>query len=158
MTLRNSQRGRSSRSPAVRVATVADVPSLFDVRTSVVENYQSVEELARLGVTLESVADMLRSNSRAWVGEEDDHVVAFSMANAAEATVFAMFVRPGSDGQGWGRALMIEAEHWLFDRGCEEIWLLTDGPAISFYQHLGWRNEGVQTDGQTRFTKRRDSA
>lgn len=142
----------------IRIARPADVPSLFDVRTSVRENYQSVEDLARVGVTPETVATMLDGEGRGWVAEENGKIVAFSMADAAQATVFAMFVQPGYEGKGLGRALMDEAEQWLFARGCDEIWLLTDrNPSVranGFYQHLGWRNDGVQEDGQVRYTKR----
>jgi len=115
----------------------------------------SVEALARVGITPDSVTAMLSGNGRAWVAEEDGRIVAFSMADACEATVFAMFVQPGHEGKGLGRRLMTEAEQWLFSQNCDEIWLLTAGRARGFYQHLGWRNEGIQEDGQTRYTKRR---
>jgi len=103
---------------------------------------------------------MLDGEGRGWVAEENGRIVAFSMADAAQATIFAMFVQPGYEGKGLGRALMDEAERWLFARGCDEIWLLTDrNPRVranGFYQHLGWRNDGVQEDGQVRYTKRRE--
>src|SRR4030095_2243238 len=96
--------------PHIRVASEADVESLFDIRTSVRENHQSRADLARVGVTPESVAEMLRSSSRAWIAPEGRQDVAFSMANAPEATVFAMFVRPEFEGRGLGRILMQAAE------------------------------------------------
>jgi GNAT superfamily N-acetyltransferase len=143
----------------IRVATDRDVESLFDIRTSVLENHQSREDLACIGITPQSVAQMLRSSSRAWIASEAGHDVAFSMANAVEATIFAMFVRPASEGRGLGRVLMKEAEEWLFAQGCTEIWLLTDANprvrASGFYRHLGWEDAGVQDDGQVKFTKRR---
>lgn len=142
----------------VRTATEADVEALFEVRTSVRENHQGLEELAGLGVTPESVAAMLRATARAWVAEEDGRALAFSMADAAEGTVFAMFVRPGHEGRGLGRTLMREAEGWLFAAGWSEIWLLTGGdPALrahGFYRRLGWESAGVQPDGQLRYVKR----
>ena len=138
----------------IRIAVPADVPCMFDVRTSVAENHMSVEALARVGITPDSVTAMLSGDGRAWVAEEDGKIVAFSMADASDATVFAMFVHPGHEGKGLGRALMTEAEQWLFSQDCDEIWLLTAGLATGFYQHLGWRNEGIQEDGQIRYTKR----
>ena len=146
----------------IREAAETDVEALFRVRTSVRQNHQSREELAALGVTPESVAAMLATTARAWVAEEEGTAVAFSMADASQGTVFAMFVRPGWEGRGLGRALMREAEAWLFARGCAEIWLLTGGdPALrahGFYRHLGWRGTGVQPDGQLRYSKRREDA
>jgi len=94
----------------VRVATESDVEALFDIRTSVHENHQSLEELAAIGVTPASVGEMLRTTSRAWLAEVDGQPVAFSMADAQQGTIFAMFVRPGYEGFGLGRALMQETE------------------------------------------------
>lgn len=146
-------------SAQIRIAREEDVETLFDIRTSVRENHQSRQELAEIGVTHESVAALLRTNGRAWIGIEDGVAVAFSMANAEEATIFAMFVRPGHEGRGWGRRLMDEAEEWLFAHGHHEIWLLTGAdPAIranGFYRHLGWRVDGVQPDGQMKYIRRR---
>jgi GNAT superfamily N-acetyltransferase len=106
----------------IRIATDADIPAIFDVRTSVRENHLSLDALADLGITPASVAEMLRSTMRAWVAEDDGgEVVAFAMADAAEATVFAIFVRPDHEGRGLGRRLMREAESWLFASGCKEI-------------------------------------
>ena len=143
----------------IRVATEADVESLFDIRTSVLENHQSRADLARVGVTPETVAQMLHSSSRAWVASERKQDVAFSMADASDATVFAMFVRPAFEGRGLGRILMKRAEEWLFEQGCVEIWLLTDANrdvrANGFYRHLGWDDAGIQQDGQVKFTKTR---
>lgn len=143
----------------IRRATGADVEALFDVRTSVRENHQSRQELAAIGVTPESVAEMLRTTSGAWLAEEDGRALAFSMADAAQGTVFAMFVRPGHEGRGLGRTLLHEAERWLFSRGWEEIWLLTGSDpalrAVGFYLHLGWKAAGLQADGQTKYVKRR---
>ncbi|MNC95842.1 putative acetyltransferase [compost metagenome] len=80
------------------------------------------------------------------------------MADAQKAMVFAMFVRPGFQRRGFGRALMREAENWLSAQGCADAWLLTgDEPgarAPGFYEHLGWSNVGKQGDGQFQYVKR----
>ena len=143
----------------IRRASPDDVELLFDIRTSVRENHQSREELATIRVTPESVAEMLRGTWRGWVAEVDGEAVGFSIADAAEGTVFAMFVRPGREGLGAGRALMREAEDWLFSQGWDRIWLLTGSdPALranGFYRHLGWTEAGWGSDGQVRFVKAR---
>lgn len=143
----------------IRIATSSDIDDLFDIRTSVRENYQSREELAALGVTPASIATMLASSSRAWIAEVDTRPAAFAMADAEQATVFAMFVRPEYEGRGLGRLLMREAENWLFSQGLPEIWLLTGSDARlrahGFYQRLGWSPVGVHPDGQIKYVKRR---
>lgn len=143
----------------IRIATEADVETLFDIRTSVTQNHQSREELAAIGVTPQAIGEMFRTTSRAWIAEDGSEALAFAMADAAEGTVFAMFVRPGNEGRGLGRALMHEAESWLFAEGWDEIWLLTGSDpalrAVGFYLRLGWTAVGAEPDGQTRYVKRR---
>lgn len=144
---------------SIREASAADVDDLFDIRTSVHENHQGLEELASIGVTHDSVRGLLGVDARAWVASVDGRAVAFSMANRPERTVFAMFVRPGYEGRGLGRALMNRAEAWLFANGADEIWLKTGSdPALrahGFYRHLGWKEDGPTVDGQVRYVRRR---
>jgi GNAT superfamily N-acetyltransferase len=141
----------------IRPATPDDVELLFDIRTSVLENHQSRAELASIGVTPRTVEEMLRTTARAWVAEVEGRAMGFSMADGAEGTVFAMFVRPGWEGRGAGRALMREAEAWLFAEGWDEIWLLTSrDPALranGFYRRLGWTQAEWGADGQVKYVK-----
>ena len=141
----------------IRVAVLTDVPALFYVRTGVRENHMSLESLAAMDITPETIAVMLSGEGRGWVGEDHGTVVAFAMADAAEATIFAMFVHPDFEGRGFGHLLMDKAEQWLFAQGCTEIWLRTARNqkirANGFYQRLGWTNQGVQEDGQNQYTK-----
>jgi GNAT superfamily N-acetyltransferase len=143
----------------IREAQLEDIETLFNIRTSVIENHQSREELATLGITPETVAEMLQSDCRAWIAEIDQQPIAFSMANAAEKTIFAMFVLPSFEGRGAGRALMQQAEQWLWSQGVEEIWLLTGNDsnlrAYGFYLHLGWTPVDIQPDGQIKFLKKK---
>jgi GNAT superfamily N-acetyltransferase len=142
---------------SLRLATPADIPAIFKVRTSVRENHMSLEELATLDITPETLPDMLQGSGRGWVVEAEAQIVAFAMVNASEATVFALFVLPDYEGQGIGKRLMHAAEHWLFEQGCTQVWLLTDSHrevrANGFYRHLGWDDDGIQDDGQVRFIK-----
>ncbi|MEL6764636.1 MAG: GNAT family N-acetyltransferase, partial [Cyanobacteria bacterium J06607_6] len=109
----------------IRTARPSDIETLFDIRTSVIENYQSREEIAALGITPDSVAAMLATDCQAWLTEVDDRPVGFAIANATAATILGLFVLPGSEGQGAGRALMQAAEAWLWSNHLEEIWLVT---------------------------------
>ena len=93
-----------------RIATPADVPELFRIRTSVRENHQSERELAALGVTRESVLQMLESGqARAWCAIEGGAVVGFSMARRSERDLFALFVLPEFEGRGIGSSLLNHA-------------------------------------------------
>jgi N-acetylglutamate synthase-like GNAT family acetyltransferase len=125
----------------IREAQIEDIETLFNIRTSVIENHQSREELVTLGITPETVAEMLQTDCRAWIAEIDEQPIAFSMANGA------------------GRALMQQAEQWLWSQGVEEIWLLTGNDsnlrAYGFYLHLGWTPVDIEPDGQIKFLKKK---
>ena len=142
------------------MATVADIPALFTVRTSVRENHLDLAQLAERGVTPGSMRAMITGgDARAWVVEEDAEVVAFSMADARTGTVFALFVRPGAQGRGNGRALLDAAERWLFDAGWETIWLQTGRDphirAHRLYRAAGWTLVGEAEHEDVRYEKQR---
>lgn len=145
----------------IRIAQPEDVEVLFEIRTSVRENYQSREEIAELGITPESITSMLQTDCCAWIAEIENKPIAFSIANATEQTIFGLFVLPKFEGRGAGRAVMQQAEIWLWQQGAAEIWLLTgNNPqlrAYGFYLHLGWIEEGVQPSGEMKFVKRRSA-
>ncbi|WP_225910662.1 GNAT family N-acetyltransferase [Thermoleptolyngbya sichuanensis] len=162
----------------MRPAQATDIEALFDIRTSVVENHQSREEIAALGITPASVAHMLDTDCCAWVAEMNAEVktkmnpgspnppahrlAGFAIANATEKTIFGLFVLPAYEGHGIGRSLLQAAEDWLWSAGCAEIWLVTGNDptlrAYGFYLHLGWTAVGVETagefQGEMRFIKR----
>ncbi|MDJ1185276.1 GNAT family N-acetyltransferase [Roseofilum casamattae] len=135
----------------IRIASTKDVETLFAIRTSVIENYQSRAELAELGITVDSVTEILKTDGRAWIAEIEGKAVAFAIASSTEHTIFGMFVHPQFENRGLGRALMQRAEEWLWEQGCAEIWLLTgNNPmlrAYGFYLHLGWTPVEVETEG-----------
>jgi GNAT superfamily N-acetyltransferase len=135
----------------IRVARQEDINTLFEMRTSVVENHQSCEEIAELGITPESVAQMLETDCCAWIAESHDQPIGFSIANATEKTIFGVFVLPAFECQGAGGALMQAAENWLWSKGIDEIWLVTGNDpnlrAYGFYVHLNWLPVGVELDG-----------
>ena len=143
-----------------RRATAADVPALFDVRTSVRENHLDTAQLAERGVTPASVAAMIADDdARVWVIEEEGTVQAFGMADARTGTVFALFVRPGWERRGYGRALLRAAEEWLFAAGWETIWLQTGREpyirAHRLYRAAGWELVGDADHDDVRYEKRR---
>ena len=135
----------------IRVAQTEDIETLFEIRTSVKENYQSREEIAKLGITPDAVAKMLQTDCRAWIAEIDNQAIGFSIANKTEKTIVGVFVKPSFEGRGVGRKLMEAAENWLLSNNATDIWLLTgDDPnlrAYGFYLHLGWIPVGQVSDG-----------
>lgn len=142
----------------LRPAQPTDTETLFDIRCSVVENHQSREELTNLGVTTQSIQEMIEGGDYiTTIAEEDGQPVGFSMAQISEGYVFACFVRPEFEGKGFGRALMDAAEAGLRQKGVRKAWLSTGQEAglraIGFYSHLGWYKDGYLDDGQIIFKK-----
>ncbi|OIN45320.1 GNAT family N-acetyltransferase [Pseudomonas azotoformans] len=142
----------------IRAATQDDVDTLFTLRTSVVQNHLSVEQMAELGITPEVLADSIREAPCVWIAEVDGRPVAFSMVDLATGEVFAMFVLPSHENLGLGRRLMAVAEAALFEHH-DRLFLITDGRdeirANGFYQRLGWTLTAQVEDGDVRYEKSR---
>jgi GNAT superfamily N-acetyltransferase len=139
-----------------RQATIGDIPAMFDVRTSVVENAMTWEQLADAGITPASVAASLMAHRRAWVAERGEWIVGFSMADDTDGSIFALFVRPSDEGRGVGTRLLDLAVQWLSTRGRRVI-TLTTAPgtrASAFYARRGWIDVGTQPNGEVRFELR----
>ena len=115
---------------------------MFHVRISVIENHLSREEMRRIGITENVVADLIEKSRCAWVATDDEKIIGFSMILPDEGCLFAAFVLPEYEGRGIGRRLVELAENELF-RHHEIAWLETDkqSRAAKFYIQLGWGNK-----------------
>lgn len=142
----------------VRKARAEDVEAIFDIRTSVVQNHLSREQLSEMGITPETLSEMLAAGADIWVAEVDGTLAAFSSVDDEDGSVFALFVKPGFEGFGLGRLLLQEAETALF-LNHETIWLETDGRdgirANGFYLKHGWVHVDTMANGDARYEKRR---
>ncbi|MEG8236242.1 GNAT family N-acetyltransferase [Pseudomonas orientalis] len=142
----------------IRAATVDDLDTLISIRTSVVQNHLSVEQMVDLGITPQVLADTLRAARCAWVAQVDGQAAAFSMVDLEAGEVFAMFVLPTYENLGLGRQLMAEAEAALFEHH-DRAYLFTDGRdgirANGFYQRLGWVKSGSAEGDDVRYEKSR---
>lgn len=129
----------------IRKARPEDLPAITQVRISVTENHLSVEQMAERGITPQSViAEMAAGDLGAWVCEEKEEIVAFAMADRRDASIFALFTKPGCERRGYGSKLLSEAEAWLAARGHREFWLSTarGSTAEKFYARRGWMPAG----------------
>ncbi|KUM44794.1 GNAT family N-acetyltransferase [Pseudomonas sp. EpS/L25] len=142
----------------LRLATLADVTALFAIRTAVADNALTQEQLADLGITPQAIATALAAEPCAWVLELGGEVVGFSMVDLAAGEVFALFVRPDRQGQGFGSRLLAAAETALFRRHAL-IWLVTDGAssvrANAFYRARGWQQVARLEGTDVRYEKAR---
>ena len=129
---------------------------MFHVRISVIENHLSREEMQRIGITENVVADLIEKSCCAWVATDNEKIIGFSMILPNEGCLFAAFVLPEYEGRGIGRRLVEIAEKELF-RHHEIAWLETDkqSRAAKFYIQLGWGNKIDINDTDIRLEKHR---
>ena len=135
---------------AVRIATASDIPAMHRIRCSVVENPLPAEA----GVSEASYRPLVEAGSL-WVAERDGGICGFTALDAATANVWALFVAPGAEGLGVGRALHDEMIRWARGHGLMRLWLSTaEGTrAARFYARAGWMRAGTTPQGEIRFER-----
>ena len=127
--------------------TVDDLPAVFAVRLSTVENAITIDELRDdYGITQESLAESMGTHVCGWLCEDADIVVGFSMGDQKNGEVQVVAVRPNYEGRGIGKTVLSLVTDWLFAAGHQEIWLgANPDPTIrayGFYRRLGWQATG----------------
>ncbi len=140
----------------IREALATDIDGISHVRISVRENALTRAQLDARGITNEAVLASFERDSKGWVADAGGEIVAFSIADRASRSIFALFVLPQAEQHGYGTALLQCAVDWLFQQGKDPIWLTT-GPettAAVFYARRGWTLTRVEADGQLRFELR----
>ena len=145
--------GESTSGPTFRRASAEDLGQIFDIRVSVAENRLDHARLSALGITEESIAAAMEADLGTWVAESEGCIVGFSMAQAGDGRVFALFVRPGFEGRGIGKALLRLAVEWLRDNGVDTAWLTTGERtrAARFYERQGWSTDHAVEGDEIRF-------
>lgn len=142
--------------PAYREIAQPDIPDLFAVRVVTRENAMTLEELARFGVTEDSIREVLGASHRGWLCEVDGRVVAFAMGDRTNGEMTVIAVLPGHEEQGIGGELLNRVEDWLWSEGWKEIWLTTSEDtslrAYGFYRRYGWVDWKIE--GGNRYMKK----
>ena len=135
----------------IRPATREDIPRIFEIRDAVREN-----PLTDPGAVTEADAAHLIDAGALWVWQEEDDLVAgFSAGDARDGSIWALFVAPGHDGKGIGRALLQRACDALREAGHREAWLTTEpgSRAARHYGAAGWTASGYGRKGELIFRK-----
>jgi GNAT superfamily N-acetyltransferase len=109
---------------------------MSEIRLSVAENILS--DPAR--VTTQMYENFLDEAGRGWVSEDGRQILGFCYADKVNASIWALFVRPGFEGYGFGKLLLQQAVAWLFEIGHESVHLTTgvNTRADRFYSEQGW--------------------
>jgi GNAT superfamily N-acetyltransferase len=127
--------------PLFRQANSNDIPAMSRIRLSVTENVLSDPRR----VTQEMYEDYLEKSGRGWIAESAGEIVAFCYPDKVNASIWALFVRPGHEGQGLGKSLLKRAADWLFELGHDRVRLSTTANtrADRFYAAQGWLRQPV---------------
>jgi GNAT superfamily N-acetyltransferase len=136
----------------LRIATSADIEAMHRVRLAVREN--RLADPSR--VTPDHYRAMLEHRGRGWVYEDSsapEALAGFGIADNTARNIWALFVQPGYEGRGIGRALHDAMVEWLFAVGDTPIWLTTDPNtrAARFYVAAGWVPDAAPVRGELRF-------
>jgi GNAT superfamily N-acetyltransferase len=130
----------------IRPATRADIPRLFEIRNSVGEN-----RLSDPSVVTEADAARFIESGALWVWQEADGLITgFSAGDARDGTIWALFVAPGHEGKGIGRALLKTACDALRAAGHQTA-MLTTAPGTRAERHYradGWSDAGHNDKGE----------
>lgn len=131
----------------LRQARREDIAGMHKVRMSVREN--------RLISTTLGEGDYvaaIETRGRGWVVDKDGEVVAFAVGDSHDGSVWALFVDPAHEGQGYGRRLHDVVVSWLREQGFARLWLTTESGtrAERFYVTAGWRRAGSAAPGEVR--------
>jgi GNAT superfamily N-acetyltransferase len=120
------------------------------VRHSVREN-----RLTSRTIPDEEVIASIERTGKGWVVELDGRILGFAIASAETGNIWALFVDPEHERQGYGRQLHDEMISWLFSQGLKRLWLTTEPQtrAQRFYEVAGWRNAGVVASGELLFER-----
>lgn len=133
-----------------REITPADLPALFLVRADAVENRATLEGLASIGITIESLTARLATTHKGWLCEIGGIPVGFAIGNGSTGELEVIAVLRAYESNGIGRKLMTLVQDWLWSQGSEKLWLTTGLPptrAYQFYTKLGWQDVGKLAHG-----------
>jgi GNAT superfamily N-acetyltransferase len=140
----------STRATTLRQAIRSDIPGIWEVRYAVREN-----TLTPGRISDEDVRREIEETGRGWVIEEDGRIVGFAIGNARTGNIWALFVRPESEGRGYGTRLHDAMLDWSRTQPIASLWLTTDAEsrACGFYERNGWLRVGTTESGEVRFER-----
>jgi len=133
----------------IRIANPSDFEALHKIRVSVKENVLSDPGL----ITQAMYLDYLTESGRGWVYESDAEILGFAIVTLKRQNVWALFVLPGEEGKGIGKALQTVMLDYYFENTDKPIWLSTqrNSRAERFYRQSGWSEAGITTGGEQKF-------
>ena len=133
---------------SIRRARLEERPRITEIRFAVREN-----QLSDPSRVTDADYHWFSENPGIWVWEEDGRILGFSAADTRDGTIWALFIDPGHEGRGIGRALLAKACDVLRQAGHGTATLGTDPDtrADRFYRKAGWTALNVDERGEQIF-------
>jgi GNAT superfamily N-acetyltransferase len=135
----------------IRLAIHSDARRIFEIRDGVHDN-----PLSDPDAVTEAGAAWFIDTRALWVWVEADGLVTgFSAGDVRDGSIWALFVAPGHEGKGIGRALLKRACDALRESG-HAFAILTAAPdtrAERHYRGAGWSVTGTDEKGELVFRK-----
>jgi GNAT superfamily N-acetyltransferase len=135
----------------IRPLEAGDFPGISDLirNTLLVSNLPDYD----LQTILELSASFSEQEIRALIGRREFFVYEQEEGRlegviGLEGTGVYDFVAPDRQGRGVGRALLSFVEELARRRGIEELHLSSSLTAVGFYERLGYRRTGAESDGR----------
>jgi GNAT superfamily N-acetyltransferase len=135
---------RDNDAMTLRIATLDDTPEIWRVRYAVTENTLTPGRISEA-----ELHAYLEDYGRGWVVElAPGRIAGFSIGDARDGHIWALFVDPALHGQGYGRQLHDVMVDWLFAQGHTRLDLATapNSRAEAFYRRAGWQPTGDGLD------------
>jgi len=134
-----------------RPAVPADAAACIDLRGRTRENAFSAEQLAALGITVESwSAGIAQGGFPGHVAEADGALVGYCFGDRDSGEIIVLALLPAWEGKGIGKALLARMVDDFQGWGMERLFLgCAADPTVrshGFYRHLGWRPTGEIDD------------
>ena len=126
----------------IREAQLGDIAAMQRIRNAVKENVLSDPGYIKDA----DYTVLIEGKGKGWVFESGQDMAGFAFADVENQNIWALFVHPGHEGKGVGRALHDAMLDWYFSAGEDFAWLTTapGTRAAVFYKKAGWRNKGLQ--------------
>ena len=131
-----------------RPATKDDIPACVVLRGRTRENAVPAERLAAMGITVESWARDVQSESLpGFVCCDGDTIVGYSFGDRSTGEVVVLALLPDHESKGIGKHLLKLVVDVLSEAGHRRLFLgcASDPTTRShgFYRHLGWSSTGT---------------
>ena len=129
----------------IRRALLEERPRITEIRLAVREN-----QLLDPSRVTDADYQWFSENPGIWVWEEDGQILGFSAADTRDGTIWALFIDPGHEGRGIGRALLAKACDVLRQAGHRAATLGTEpgSRADGFYRQGGWTPSHIDKRGE----------